>query len=60
MSAKEVACFFWEQIICGYGAVQMVVTHNGSETKGALELLVTKYGIYDCIYVESYRHWIMY
>ena len=45
-SAKEVARFFWEQIICRYGAVYEVVTDNGSETKGAFELLVKKYGIH--------------
>lgn len=44
-SAREVARFFWEQIICRYGAVHQVVTDNGSETKGAFEILVERYGI---------------
>lgn len=45
-NSKEVAKFFWEQIICRYGAVHHVVTDNGSEFKGAFEALVNKYGIH--------------
>lgn len=45
-TSKDVARFFWEQIICRYGAVHVVVTDNGSETKGAFELLVQKYGVH--------------
>lgn len=45
-TSKDVARFFWEQIICRYGAIHVVVTDNGSETKGAFELLVQKYGVH--------------
>ncbi|KAJ8462647.1 hypothetical protein ONZ51_g10761 [Trametes cubensis] len=45
-SSKEVAKFFWEQIICRYGAVHHVVTDNGSETKGAFEALVRRYRVH--------------
>ena len=45
-SSKEIARFFWEQIICRYGAVQHVITDNGPETKGAFEILVEKYNIH--------------
>ena len=44
-TAKAVSQFLWEQIICRYGAVGQIVTDNGSETKGAFEILANRYGI---------------
>ncbi|EGO00581.1 hypothetical protein SERLA73DRAFT_71593, partial [Serpula lacrymans var. lacrymans S7.3] len=38
-SAHNLARFFWEEIICRYGAIGEVVTDNGSEVKGAFEEL---------------------
>ena len=34
-TADSLARFFWEEIICCYGAIGEVVTDNGSEVKGA-------------------------
>ncbi|KAJ3000054.1 hypothetical protein NUW54_g6845 [Trametes sanguinea] len=53
-SSKEVARFFWEQVLCRYGAVEQVVTDNGSETKGTFETLVNKHGI-DHIRISPYN-----
>lgn len=44
-SAKELASFFWEQVLCRYGAVGSVVTDNGPEMRGAFEKLTQRYGI---------------
>ena len=44
-TADSLARFFWEEIICRYGAIGEVVTDNGSEVKGAFRRLVQQYGI---------------
>lgn len=41
-TARALASFFWEQIYCRYGAVLQVVTDNGSEVKGAFEILLKR------------------
>ena len=43
--AKTLAQFFWEEILCRYGAVGEVVTDNGAEVLEAFEELVRRYGI---------------
>ena len=45
ISAAKIASFFWEQILCRYGAIGEVVTDNGPEVRGAFEELVRRYGI---------------
>ena len=45
MKAKTLAAFFWEEIICRYGAIGMVVTDNGPEVQEAFAELVRRYGI---------------
>ena len=45
LTAKAVAQFFWEQIICRYGAVYQVTTDNGPEVKEAFSKLMQRYGI---------------
>ena len=44
-SAANIAKFFWEEIICRYGAIGEVVTDNGPEVKGAFDELMRRYGI---------------
>lgn len=44
-NSEAVSKFLWEAIICRYGMIAEIVTDNGSETKGAFEILVKKYGI---------------
>ena len=44
-SAANLGKFFWEDIICRYGAIGCVVTDNGPEVKGAFEELMRRYGI---------------
>ena len=44
-NSKQLSQFFWEQIICRYGTVGMVVTDNGPEVKGAFDELLRRYGI---------------
>ena len=44
-SAANLAKFFWEELICRYGAIGEVVTDNGPEVKGAFEELMRRYGI---------------
>ncbi|SJL17472.1 uncharacterized protein ARMOST_21023 [Armillaria ostoyae] len=44
-NSKELAKFFWEKIYCRYGAIGQVVTDNGSEVKGAFEILIRKLNI---------------
>ncbi|TFY59099.1 hypothetical protein EVJ58_g5994 [Rhodofomes roseus] len=41
--AKSVSIFFFEQILCRYGAVGEVVTNNGPEFKEAFQLLMNRY-----------------
>jgi hypothetical protein len=43
--SKHIAKFFWENIYCRYGAVGHVVTDNGTEVKGAFDLLVKRLGV---------------
>ena len=43
--AKSVAAFFFEQVLCRYGAVGEVVTDNGTEFKEAFERLMKRYGL---------------
>lgn len=44
-SARNLAKFFWEEIICRYGGIGSVVTDNGSETKGAFDEMMRRYQI---------------
>lgn len=44
-TASNLAKFFWEEILCRYGAVGQVITDNGSEVKGAFTQLMDRYGI---------------
>lgn len=44
-NAETLSQFFWEQILCRYGAVGMVITDNGPEVKGAFQKLIRRYGI---------------
>jgi transposase InsO family protein len=44
-NSQNLAKFFWEQIYCRYGAIGHVVTDNGSEVKGAFEILLRRMGI---------------
>ena len=43
--ATHLASFFWEQIICRYGAIGEVVTDNGSSMESVFAILMEKYGI---------------
>ena len=53
-SAANLAKFFWEEIICRYGAIAQVVTDNGPEVKGAFEELLRRYGIPQ-IHISAYN-----
>lgn len=44
-NANNLAQFFWEQVLCRYGAVGKVITDNGPEVKGAFQKLMKRYGI---------------
>ena len=44
-TSDALAQFFWEQILCRYGQVGLVVTDNGAEVRGAFEKLMHRYGI---------------
>lgn len=44
-TAAAVSRFFWEEILCRYGAVGQVTTDNGPEFQEAFSLLMNKYGI---------------
>ena len=43
--ASALAKFFWEEILCRYGAVGQVTTDNGPEVQGAFTQLMNRYGI---------------
>jgi hypothetical protein len=43
--SQTVADFFWEQIVCRYGAVRQVVTDNGPENQAKFKKLVHDLGI---------------
>jgi transposase InsO family protein len=45
LKAREMANFFWEEIICRYGAIGEVVTDNGPEVSAAFANLLERYGI---------------
>jgi len=45
LKARPMANFFWEEIICRYGAVGEVVTDNGPEVSAAFADLLERYGI---------------
>jgi transposase InsO family protein len=45
LKAREMANFFWEEVICRYGAIGEVVTDNGSEVSAAFTNLLERYGI---------------
>src|SRR3984957_2910786 len=53
-SAANLAKFFWEEIICRYGAIAQVVTDNEPEVKGAFEELLRRYGIPQ-IHISAYN-----
>lgn len=42
---KDIAQLFWEEIICRYGHIAEVITHNGPESLEAFARLVKRYGI---------------
>lgn len=44
-NSQSLAKFFWEQIYCRYGAIGHVVTDNGSEVKGAFQILLQRMGV---------------
>ena len=44
-NSKALARFFWEQLYCRYGAMELAVTDNGSEVKKAFATLVRRMGI---------------
>lgn len=45
--ARTVAAFIWEDIICRWGAIEVITTDNGTEFVGAaVKELVEKYGIH--------------
>jgi transposase InsO family protein len=44
-SARAVAQFIFEELICRYGSIAEIVTDNGSEAKGATEELLRRHGI---------------
>ena len=52
--AKGVAAFFFEQILCRYGAVGEVVTDNGPEFKEAFQRLMKRYKLPQ-IKISSYN-----
>ena len=45
LKARLMANFFWEEIICRYGAVGEVITDNGPEVSAAFSNLLERYGI---------------
>ena len=45
LKAATLAKFFFEEILCRYGAVGQVTTDNGSEVQGAFTELMDRYGI---------------
>lgn len=42
-TAENLAKFFWEEILCRYGAVGQVTTDNGKEVEGAFTILMNLY-----------------
>jgi transposase InsO family protein len=44
-NSATISKFLWEEIICRYGAIGMVVMDNGPEVQKAFEHLMEKYGI---------------
>jgi hypothetical protein len=44
-NSATISKFLWEEIICQYGAIGMIVTDNGPEVQKVFELLMEKYGI---------------
>lgn len=45
LKATTLAKFFFEEILCRYGAVGQVTTDNGSEVQGAFTELMDRYGL---------------
>jgi transposase InsO family protein len=45
-TARNVAAFLWEDVICRWGSIEVLTSDNGSEFIGeAVKLLVEKYGV---------------
>jgi hypothetical protein len=45
-NARNVAAFLWEDVICRWGAIEVLTSDNGSEFIGdAVKILVDKYGV---------------
>lgn len=44
-NADQLSKFFWEEILCRYGAIGQVVTDNGAEVQKAFTKLMNRYGI---------------
>lgn len=43
--ADNWARFFWEDLICRFGCVPIIICDGGSEFKGAAKILLEKYGV---------------
>lgn len=43
--AENWARFFWEDLICRFGCVPIIICDGGSEFKGAAKILLEKYGV---------------
>ena len=41
-NAKTTAKFFWEEIICRYGAVGQITTDNGNEVQASVKILLKR------------------
>jgi hypothetical protein len=44
-SAELVADFLWQDVICRFGCIPQITTDNGTEFRGAVDILARKYGI---------------
>ena len=44
-TSEAMACFFWEEILCRYGAIGEVITDNGKEVMEAWKILMERYHV---------------
>ncbi|KAJ1304036.1 hypothetical protein OPQ81_008444 [Rhizoctonia solani] len=44
-TAKAIAAFLWKDVLTRWGAIREVVTDNGTEFRGAVDILLKRYGI---------------
>jgi len=54
IDAKSIAKFLYEDILCRWGTIEEIVTDNGPEVQGAVEVLLDKYCV-DHIKISSYN-----